>query len=86
MQTQRTRVPADPLAIATRATVVAAAILLSGCSSLPPVQPWEKGHLAKPAMTFENDRLDSAFLEHTYGSKEATSGGAGVGGGGCGCN
>lgn len=59
---------------------------LAGCSSMPAVQPWEKGHLAKPAMTFESDRLDSAFLEHTYSSKEATSGGAGVGGGGCGCN
>ncbi|MGZ3183704.1 MAG: DUF4266 domain-containing protein [Telluria sp.] len=60
--------------------------LLAGCSALPPVQPWEKGELAKPAMTFESDRLGSAYAEHTYSSKEAASGGAGVGGGGCGCN
>ena len=64
----------------------AALTFLTGCASLPPVQPWEKGFLAKPEMTFEGDRLDTAFVEHTYFSKEASAGGAGVGGGGCGCN
>ena len=59
---------------------------LSGCAGLKSVQPWEKGVLAKPAMSFDTDRLDSAFVEHTYFSKEAASGGAGVGTGGCGCN
>jgi len=58
----------------------------SGCALIQPVQPWEKGVLAKPEMTFEADRLDTNFTEHTYFSKEAASGGAGVGGGGCGCN
>lgn len=58
----------------------------SGCVLIQPVQPWEKGVLAKPEMTFESDRLDNNFTEHTYFSKEAASGGAGVGGGGCGCN
>jgi hypothetical protein len=62
-----------------------AALALAGCS-LPPVQPWEKGMLAKPAMTFEGDRLEAKFAEHTYSSKEGAAGGAGVGGGGCGCN
>jgi hypothetical protein len=56
---------------------------LSGCSS---VQPWEKQNLAKPEMTFEGDRLDTGYTEHIYSSKEASSGGAGIGGGGCGCN
>ena len=64
----------------------AAALALGGCASLTEVSPWEKGHLAKPEMTFEGDRLDAAFTEHVYGSKEGSSGGAGVGGGGCGCN
>jgi hypothetical protein len=59
---------------------------LAGCSSLTPVQPWQKGVLSKPEMTFEGDRLESGFAEHTYASKEASSGGSGVGGGGCGCN
>ena len=58
----------------------------SGCANLNTVQPWEKGNLAKPDMTFDSDRADSAFNEHIYGSKEAASGGAAVGGGGCGCN
>lgn len=58
----------------------------SGCVSIEPVQPWEKGVLSRPEMTFETDRLDAAFTEHIYFSKEAASGGAGVGGGGCGCN
>jgi hypothetical protein len=59
--------------------------LLTGCA-ITAVQPWEKGLLAQPAMIFDADRLDAAFLEHTYSSKEAIAGGAGVGGGGCGCN
>lgn len=66
-------------ALATTAT-------LAGCGALAPVQPWEKGALAKPAMTFERDRLEAQFDEHTYSSKEGASGGARVGGGGCGCN
>lgn len=55
----------------------------AGCAT---VQPWEKGILAKPDMSFEGDVLEAKFTEHIYGSKEASSGGAGVGGGGCGCN
>lgn len=68
---------------------VAAAALaaaLSGCGMMQPVQPWEKGTLAKREMTFENDRLEAKFDEHVFASKEAASGGTGVGGGGCGCN
>jgi len=61
-------------------------ILLSGCSLIQPVQPWEKGILAKSEMIFDEDALDILFVEHTYSSKEAAFGGAGVGGGGCGCN
>ncbi len=59
---------------------------LSACAGIQPVQPWEKGILAKPEMTFDGDKLDNNFTEHIYSSKEAASGGAGVGGGGCGCN
>lgn len=65
---------------------VALWLALAGCSPLKPVQPWEKGVLSRPEMTFEADRLESGFVEHTYFSKEASSGGSGVGGGGCGCN
>ena len=60
---------------------------LAGCSLIQPVQPWEKGVLAKPEMTIQgNDPLDAKFADHIYYSREAASGGSGVGGGGCGCN
>lgn len=58
----------------------------SGCSLIQPVQPWEKGILARPEMTLESDALESAYGEHIYFSKEGASGGSGAGGGGCGCN
>lgn len=60
--------------------------LLGGCSNLGQVQAWEKGDLAKPQMTFDGDPLDLRFTQHIYTSKENSSGGYGVGGGGCGCN
>jgi hypothetical protein len=59
---------------------------LSGCVSIDPVQPWQKGTLARPEMTFDDDPLEKGFREHIYSSKESASGGSGVGGGGCGCN
>lgn len=59
--------------------------LAAGCTLAPP-KPWEKGELARPAMQFDADRLEARNQEHVYQSKEAVSGGYGVGGGGCGCN
>ena len=53
---------------------------------MPKVQPWEKGNLANKEMAFDPDTLETRFADHTYFSKEGASGGAGVGGGGCGCN
>jgi Domain of unknown function (DUF4266) len=66
--------------------LAASAIALCACSALPSVKAWEKGVLAKPEMGFEFDRMDAVFVEHTYTSKEAASGGASAAGGGCGCN
>lgn len=62
--------------------------VLSGCALVPsvPVAAYEKGDLARPAMQFDADRLDAAFNDHIYFSKEGASGGRSVGGGGCGCN
>jgi hypothetical protein len=68
-----------------RLLIVLAVCFLASCA-VQQVQPWEKGNLAKPEMTFEGDQLDNAFTEHIYSSKEGASGGGGVGGGGCGCN
>lgn len=60
-------------------------LLLQACS-MSPVQPWERDLLAKPSMALVPDEIDNALDEHIYFSKEASLGGQGVGGGGCGCN
>ncbi len=58
---------------------------MSGCSIAPP-RAWERDLLARPAMLIVDDALDQRFSQHIYASKENSSGGSGVGGGGCGCN
>ena len=74
-------------ALVARVAVAATALSLSGCAGfITPVQPWEKGTLAKTEMGFDGDKLETRFNDHIYDSREAASGGAGVGGGGCGCN
>jgi Domain of unknown function (DUF4266) len=69
--------------------VAVVALTGTGCSSMSEwgqVSAWEKGNLAKTKMTFEGDPIDQRFVQHIYTSKENSSGGYGVGGGGCGCN
>lgn len=68
-----------------RLLVCIMAIGLAGCSGLG-VKPWERDLLADPMMQIGSDGLRIAVDEHIYFSKEATSGGRGFGGGGCGCN
>ena len=65
--------------------ILCALIGTSGCSSLG-VKPWERNLLAREDMLMDADALDLAFDEHIYFSKEASSGGQGFAGGGCGCN
>jgi thiol-disulfide isomerase/thioredoxin len=50
------------------------------------VRPWERGLLADPAMQLLANPLEAEVDDHIYFSKEASSGGRGFGGGGCGCN
>ena len=57
--------------------------VLGGCTV---VQPWERDVLARPEMSLDAAPLDAAIDDHIYFSKEASSGGRGFGGGGCGCN
>ena len=60
-------------------------LILSGC--IQDVKSWEKETLAKETMQEAgHDKPLHAFKEHIFFSKEATKGGTGVGGGGCGCN
>jgi hypothetical protein len=65
---------------------LALALLLAALAGCAHVEPWEKGNLARPEMRFDGDPLDARFTQHVYTSREAASGGSGVGGGGCGCN
>ncbi|MFZ5724606.1 MAG: DUF4266 domain-containing protein [Pseudomonadota bacterium] len=67
------------------AIVSAALALLAGCSSMG-VEPWERDVLARPEMNFGHDAVARGLDDHIYFSKEASSGGRGFGGGGCGCN
>ncbi|MFT5704386.1 MAG: hypothetical protein ACI8SK_000332 [Shewanella sp.] len=64
---------------------VTIAISLSACSSLG-VEPWEKDQLARADMAVDSEKLDLALDDHIYFSKEGSSGGRSLAGGGCGCN
>ena len=57
--------------------------LFAGCTT---VHPWERAALADYTMRPDRDSLHNTMFEHIYFSREASSGGRGVGGSGCGCN
>lgn len=58
-------------------------LLLYGCET---VQPWERGTLSKDEMQWQPDVMEGKLQQHIQYSKEASSGGSGAAGGGCGCN
>jgi hypothetical protein len=60
-----------------------ALVMLTGCQR---VKPWQRGRLADYIMRADRDPIGTMQDEHIYFSREAASGGRGVGGGGCGCN
>jgi hypothetical protein len=61
---------------------------LPGCATVNPVRvhPWQRAALADPIMDPNRDPLGKQMSEHVSFSREAASGGGGVGGSGCGCN
>ena len=59
------------------------AALTMGCAT---IEPWDRDVLARPDMQIVSDPIEAATDDHIYFSKEASSGGQGFGGGGCGCN
>ena len=65
--------------------MAALTLLAAGCST-EPLKPWDRDLLAEQKMQLVPSPIDNFLDEHIYFSKEASSGGQGVGGGGCGCN
>ena len=63
--------------------LLAAGLGLTGCQT---VQPWQRELLADYTMRPDRDTLHETMSEHIYFSREASSGGKGVGASGCGCN
>ncbi len=61
-------------------------ILLGTAGGCATVKPWERGALADYTMRPDRDPLSDMLDDHVYYTREAASGGRGVGGGGCGCN
>lgn len=66
---------------AARAILLAALAATAACTT---VEPWERDLHARADM--QPDAQDAAIDDHIYFSKEASSGGRGFAGGGCGCN
>ncbi|MFC3853966.1 DUF4266 domain-containing protein [Salinispirillum marinum] len=60
-----------------------ALIVATGCTTVP---VWERGALAQPGMEIDGHPVETYVDNHIHFSKEAATGGSGVGGGGCGCN
>ncbi|MBN4063764.1 DUF4266 domain-containing protein [Cardiobacterium sp. AH-315-I02] len=73
-------------------SIILICLFSSACSTLnninisEEVEPWQKNILAQQAMQFPQDKMHSFSDDHIFFSKEASTGGSGVGGGGCGCN
>jgi len=63
--------------------LMASVLTTSACSTVP---PWKRAALAQDNMALETDALEAALRQHSFFSKEGSSGGYGGTGGGCGCN
>jgi hypothetical protein len=61
-------------------------ICAAACSACVAPKPWDKDLMARHEMQVDPYPLQTAADEHVYFSKEASSGGRGFAGGGCGCN
>lgn len=65
--------------------LVSIGLNLLNLAACAPVQPWERGNLAKSQMALDPYPLQSSLRAHNYGSREAAAGGNAAQGGGCGC-
>jgi Domain of unknown function (DUF4266) len=71
--------------IGVMSVLLACLALSSGCAATA-VKPWDRDLLAQPKMRLIPHPMEHAIDEHIYFSKEGSTGGSDVGGGGCGCN
>jgi Domain of unknown function (DUF4266) len=79
--------PSIHIIVPMRILVLLLAVLLCGCSEkLCRVKQYQRGRFARISMADTTDPVHKAMTEHAYFSREASYGGSGVGGGGCGCN
>jgi len=69
-----------------RFVIVAATLCVLCAGGCTAVAPYQRGYLAREDMAFDADPGTAKSIEKTFAAKEAASGGAAVGGGGCGCN
>lgn len=60
-------------------------VMLINCSCVM-VQPYQREVLSKSEMQFDSEKTEISAREHFLNSLEGSTGGFGVGGGGCGCN
>ena len=70
----------------TRGLCLLAILELAACGSVKTVAPYDRGYLAEDGMQWDEGPRNAKLQDHVYTSKEASSGGAGAAGGGCGCN
>ena len=63
-------------------STITGSLLAAGCAT---VQPWQRGRLANPAMVFDSDAAQLAYMAHWQEAREGAAGGYGVQSGGCGC-
>lgn len=69
--------------------IIFVASSISACSvfKYEKVKAWQKGVLAKDEMQLRGgDEMEIYVDDHIYFSKEGSTGGYGIGAGGCGCN
>ncbi len=69
-----------------RALAPFALLALTWTSACVTVRPVERARLADPIMQFDGDPVAAARARHVLENREGSMGGAGVAGGGCGCN
>jgi len=66
--------------------IISISLAISACSISPWVKPYDRDNLADPIMAFDRNPVESQFMTHGFGNREAAVGAEGSGGGGCGCN